>query len=151
MFSKEFCFKNLNFKFQLFYLEHDVISCEEAAIAKKIPLKNELKSLLIHYDKGLCLVSVCGDNNVNLRNIKKILACRQAFMASKSELQILNLRPGTVCPFLEQTIDMLQLFDKRIFELEFLSTNNGNRNEYIKFPPTVLLKCNNYIIDDFCK
>ena len=149
MSKNQFLFPNVNYKFPLYHLSFDVISCIDAANAKNIPLKNELKSLLLNYDGGICLVNVCGDNLVSLRKIKKTLHCKHAFMASEQELAQLNLRPGAVCPFLAQTWNLTQLYDKKLFALEFLSTNNGSRNQYIKFPPNVLLQCKDYIVGDF--
>lgn len=147
--EKYFLFPNVDYSFPTYQLQHEVISCIEAALAKKIPLKNELKSLLLNYDGGICLVNICGDHKVSLRKIKNVLHCKHAFMASEDELSKMNLRPGAVCPFLSQLWNVKQLYDKNLFDLDFLSTNNGTRTNYIKFPPNVLLKNSNYIIGDF--
>ena len=61
-----YIFSTINHVFQCFELDHEVISCAEAAHAKGFPLKNELKTLVLDTNMGLCTV-----NTMNLsRNMQ---------------------------------------------------------------------------------
>ena len=64
-------FECLNYLFKTYELDYDVISCVEAAEAKGIEIKNELKTLVLETSSGICTVSVSAKNHVSLRQIKK--------------------------------------------------------------------------------
>ena len=55
---------------KVYSLSCSVITCKEAASAKKIPLKNELKSLVLTTSNGLYLLHLPGDKKANLRTVK---------------------------------------------------------------------------------
>ncbi|MCL2639007.1 MAG: YbaK/EbsC family protein [Oscillospiraceae bacterium] len=122
-------------------LDRDVISCKEAVRAKNIPLKNELKSLVIRTEKGFVLLHIRGDYTVDLRSVKRKLDVKDACLASFEDLILLNVRCGTVNPFRDSLQKLPQLISDEIFRVDFLSTNyNGHLNEYVFFTPEVLLE-----------
>ena len=55
------------FEYTFHNLPHTVISCEDAANAKGIPLRNELKSLILKTDNGFCILNLTGDRFANLK------------------------------------------------------------------------------------
>lgn len=144
-------FNFVDYQFEVYQLGRDVISCNEAAYAKGIPLKNELKTLIIETNNGLCTINISGENQISLRKVKNYFNIKNAYLASMKTLVSMNLLPGAVCPFLDQLWHLPLLIDKNILNLAFTSTNNGKRNEYIIFPPEILLLAPKYIIGDFIK
>jgi len=141
---------NIN-TFQTFKLNYNVISCSEAAYAKGIPIKNELKSLILTTSKGLYLLNIPGDENASLRSVKSILDVNEAFLASNDQLKALQVQSGTICPFLPQLWCLPQLISKDLLELSYVSTNNGTRNNFIIFCPKLLLQSERCIIGFFSK
>jgi prolyl-tRNA editing enzyme YbaK/EbsC (Cys-tRNA(Pro) deacylase) len=137
--------------FQTYQLSQDVISCIQAARFKEIPLKNELKSLILTTSKGLCVLHLPGDATAALRKVKRAISVDEACLASTEQLCALNLRPGTVCPFLPQLWHLPQVITEEILHLPFISTNNGTRNHYIVFPPELLLHSEQHVVGCFTK
>lgn len=137
--------------FQIFNLNFDVISCSQAACAKGIPIRNELKSLILTTSKGLYLLNIPGDESASLRSVKSTLDVDEAFLANTEQLKMLQVQSGTVCPFLPQLWCLPQLISKNVLELSYVSTNNGTRNHYIIFCPKLLLQSKRYIIGYFSK
>ena len=144
-------FECLNYLFKTYELDYDVISCVEAAEAKGIEIKNELKTLVLETSSGICTVSVSAKNHVSLRQIKSALKVNEAFLASQHLLNTLHLIPGTVCPFLPEIWQMPMLIDEYVLELSFVTTNKGVRNQCIFFPPQILLSSPKHIIGNFVK
>jgi prolyl-tRNA editing enzyme YbaK/EbsC (Cys-tRNA(Pro) deacylase) len=144
--------KHIDLKaFKTFKLHYDVISCSQAAYAKGIPLKNELKSLILTTNKGLYVLNISGDENASLRSVKNVLNVDEAFLANIEQLNELQVQPGTICPFLPQLWCLPQLISKDVLKLSFVSTNNGTRNQYIVFHPKLLLQSERHIIGCFSK
>ena len=146
-----YIFSTINHVFQCFELDHEVISCAEAAHAKGFPLKNELKTLVLDTDMGLCTVNTTGDQQVSLRKVKNALKLSNVCMADSQKLSELNLVPGGICPFLEIIWNSTMLIDRSVFDLPFLSTNNGTRIKYIVFEPNLLLLSPKHIIGTYNK
>jgi hypothetical protein len=74
-----------------------VVTCEEAAAAKCIPLENELKTLILRTSRGYIALNLPGDSAADLRSVKAALEVEQACLASLDELKALGMSPGTVC------------------------------------------------------
>ena len=132
-------------------LPRDVVSCFEAARTKAIPLRNELKSLVLMTDKGLYVLNLPGNTRADLRAVKKFLNVEQAYMASEEDLSPLGVRKGTVSPVNKKLWSLPQLMSEEVLSLEFVSTNNGKLDEYIIFKPTELLKHRELLIGRFTK
>jgi len=130
-------------------LPNDVITCLDAASTKMIPLQNELKSLVLKTDNGLCILSLMGNMYADFREVKRFLGVDEACMASEDELKTLGLKKGAVCPVLNTVWEMPQLVSKEIFDLEYVSTNAGTLNECIVFNPKELLKHPNLFMGNF--
>lgn len=132
-------------------LNHQVVSCGEAATAKGIPLVNELKSLILETSKGLYIVHIPGNKYLDLRKVKTFINTNEAYLASKEVLTSLEVQPGTVTPFSNNIWNLRQLISEEILNLKFVSTNNGKLDEYISFPPTLLLKIPNVYVGNFSR
>ena len=130
-----------------FDLERDVVSCEQAASAKGIPLANELKTLILETSVGTCAVELKGDETLHLRSVKRILNCGEARIASSQLLESLGLRRGAISAVLDPVWSLPHIVSENLFMLEFVSTNNGTHNQYFKFRPISLLYARAVIVD----
>jgi prolyl-tRNA editing enzyme YbaK/EbsC (Cys-tRNA(Pro) deacylase) len=130
-------------------LINEVISCQEAATAKGIPLKNELKTLILQTSNGLYALHLPGDKKASFRVVKNTLKVNEAFLASKDEMKKLGLTSGTVSPVKQSVWDLHHLISQDLLELEFVSTNDGTRKGYIIFKPLILLSAKNVKIGNF--
>lgn len=133
----------------VYLLDHEVVSCEQAASAKNIPLANELKTIIVNTSVGIRAVHVPGNKRVFLRAVKRALACDQAFIAPPECLQTLGLKAGTVCPVLDPVWTMTHLISESVLGLGFVSTNNGTLSGYFRFPPQLLLGARRVMVGGF--
>lgn len=131
------------------HLEEPVVTCEEAAAAKNILLKQELKTILLDTDIGVVAVHVQGNHRVSLRKVKKLLQVEQARQAGRDTLDHLGLIPGTVCPVREPVWSLKSLLDARVLNNEFMSSNKGTLTTYIFFSPNCLLDAPDVTVGDF--
>ena len=138
-------------KYPVQILQREVVSCEEASLAKGIPLTNELKSLVLTTNKGYYVVHIPGDMMVDLRKIKNYLTVNEAFLASKDDLKKLGVQPGTVSPFVEAIWNLPHLISSDLLLLDFVSTNIGELNKFMNFPPSELLENPCIRIGNFCR
>lgn len=112
---------------EAYALDEEVTTCEEASNAKGIPLKNELKTLIVNTSRGLCALHVPGNKKVSLRAVKNFLKIKEACLAGKDKLQALSLGPGTVCPLIAPVWHLPHLVSQEVLGLDFVSTNNGTK------------------------
>ena len=130
-------------------LDKPVATCEEAAQAKGIPLENELKTLILKTSNGLVAVELPGNAKASLRKIEDVLEVKEAHLADPKTLAQLGLEPCTVSAVRAPVWDMPHLIDKRLLNLDEVSTNSGNKKGYYKFKPSLLLKAEKKMIGDF--
>jgi prolyl-tRNA editing enzyme YbaK/EbsC (Cys-tRNA(Pro) deacylase) len=140
-----------DFNYTIHTLSRNVVSCEDAAREKNIPLKNELKTLILTTSNGQVATHLSGDRKVDLRKIKHLLAVKEACLASKETLAKLGVQPGTASPFVDSIWNLKQLISNEIMSLDFVSTNNGELNEYVVFPPAALLINPDIMVGQFSK
>jgi prolyl-tRNA editing enzyme YbaK/EbsC (Cys-tRNA(Pro) deacylase) len=133
------------------YLDRTVVTCAEAATAKKIPPEHELKTLISETSVGVVAVHVPGNRVVALRAVKKALNCREARLASKAKLSSLGLAQGTVSPVLDPVWYMQHLVCDAVLTLGFVSTNNGTLTGYFKFSPDILLRARKVMRGSFSR
>jgi len=118
---------------------YEVITCEEAAKARKVPLENELKTLILQTPRGLVAAHLPGDGVLNLRAIKNTLDIKDIKLANPEEIAKIGLESGTVSAVLEPVWSMPHLISKRLLSLSYVTTNNKTKTGYFKFDPIVLL------------
>jgi prolyl-tRNA editing enzyme YbaK/EbsC (Cys-tRNA(Pro) deacylase) len=133
----------------VFKLSHDVITCEEAAKAKGIPLENELKTLVITTGARTYALHLPGDKKASLRKVKQFLGTEQACLISPRDLAEMGLSPGTVSPVIDPVWSLSHLVSARILDLPYVSTNGGTRREYFKFDPKILLNAREVAVGEF--
>lgn len=131
------------------HLNVPVITCEEAALARKIPLANELKTLLLRTHSGIVAAHLPGDGILSLRKVKDRLEASEAYLADPEDLLGLALSAGTVCAVLDPVWSMPHLISRRLLNLSTVMTNNGTRTGYFEFRPAILTEAVNVIVDDF--
>ena len=130
-------------------LDRPVVSCEDAAAARGIPLARELKTLLLQtHDHGIVAVHLPGDAKVALRKVKQGLGTAQAYQASLEALAGLGLSPGTICAVKEPVWSMRHLVSQRLLQMDTVMTNDGTKTGYLEFDPAVLL-LTDQIVGDF--
>lgn len=134
---------------KVYMLDHPVVSCQEAATAKGIPLTNELKSTVLQTSMGIVCIHTTGNARISLRAVKEALAVKEAYLASYEELNSLGLSPGTVSAVLEPVWSLPHLISRRLLNQKYVSTNNGTLQGYFKFDPKILLSTSINKIGDF--
>lgn len=138
-------------RLRVHHLEVPVVTCEEAARARGVPLAHELKTLLLQTHHGIIAIHLPGDGILSLRKVKARLETAQAYLADPEELQQLGLTPGTVSAVLDPVWSMPHLISRRLLGMSNVTTNNGTLTGYFEFDPAVLAEAADVIVDDFEK
>jgi len=129
--------------------DYEVVSCEEAAKARNVPLGNELKTLILQTPSGLVAAHLPGDGELNLRAVKNNLDVKDIKIANPEVITKIGLESGTVSAVLEPVWSMPHLISKRLLSLSYVTTNNKTKTGYFRFEPFVLLNVVSSIVDDF--
>lgn len=133
------------------FLKTEVITCEEAAAARGIPLVNELKTLILRTHNGLIAAHLPGDGALSLRKVKDRLETAETYLADPEDLLRLGLSAGTVSAVLDPVWSLPHLVSRRLLDLRQVMTNNGTRTGYFSFDPAVLVEAADVVVDDFEK
>jgi prolyl-tRNA editing enzyme YbaK/EbsC (Cys-tRNA(Pro) deacylase) len=136
-------------KMKTYALSHEVVTCEEAANARNIPLANELKTLILKAPSGFIAVHLPGDGELSLRAVKNQLEIKNVKIADPEQILKIGLQSGTVSAVLNPVWNMTHLVSKRVLSLAFVMTNNGTTTGYFKFDPIIILDANSTIIGNF--
>jgi len=134
---------------KVFQLAEPVVSCEDAAEAKGIPLQQELKTLLLSTQKGFVALHLPGDGEASLRSVKRALEISEACLATPEELEEFGLQPGTVCAVKDPIWSLPHLISRRVMDMKMVSTNNGTLRGFYRFHPAVLLEADSVMLGDF--
>jgi prolyl-tRNA editing enzyme YbaK/EbsC (Cys-tRNA(Pro) deacylase) len=146
------CMNNvLKSKLKVYKLDKEVVTCEEAAVAKGIPLKNELKTLIIQTSDGLYALHLPGNRQASLRAVKNFLNVDESYLLDEDELGELHLMPGTVSPMVDIVWNLPHLVSQEVLNRNFVSTNDGTRSGYVIFKPQILLSAMNVKIGKFSR
>jgi prolyl-tRNA editing enzyme YbaK/EbsC (Cys-tRNA(Pro) deacylase) len=133
------------------WLPREVITCKEAAAARNIALRNELKTMILRTSSGLVAAHVPGDCKIDLRAVREIMEVDRAFIAPISDLKNLGLDRGTVSPVLNPVWSLPHLIDRRVMKLNFVAANNGTTTGHFRFTPAALLAASSYTLADFAQ
>ncbi|MCL2311296.1 MAG: YbaK/EbsC family protein [Firmicutes bacterium] len=127
---------------------HHVVTCAEAAKARKISINEELKTILLRVSHKKISVNIRGSDKINSKAIRKLFNDKHIRFLSEEELEHFNLRKGLVnpwnIPFCEYN-----LISTNVFEQSFMYTNNSKYTEGIKFLTKELFYLSNIIIGNF--
>ena len=130
-------------------VEHPpVINCKEAAEARKIKLKQELKTILLNIDQRKIAVHIRGCDRVHFRSIKNLFRHENIEFLNTDELSRYNLKAGIINPW-NITFCNYQLVCVKIFSNRFLATNNCTTTSGIYFLAKNILQLPNLIIGRF--
>jgi prolyl-tRNA editing enzyme YbaK/EbsC (Cys-tRNA(Pro) deacylase) len=121
-------------------LDHSVVSCAEAAVAKGIPLERELKSLLLETEKGLLVAHLRATAALSLRAVKRVCDRTEAHLAIPQRLAQLGLEAGAISPFRPELWDLEHVIDVRLLQIDWVTTNDGTTRGYFIFDPLILLR-----------
>ena len=143
--------KKHNFYFEHFVDAHPPVkSCEEAAIARRINLSCELKTIIIDSPKGIAAIDVCGNEKVSIEEVARELGCERIWLAHVNILgERLLVTRGTVCPFTPRVWLLRHLVSKSVIGHEYMYTNNGTRTGYLSFSPKLLLCSTERVVGPF--
>lgn len=126
-----------------------VITCEEAAQARGVPLANELKTLVLQTQNGMVAAHLPGDGTLSLRKVKSRLETAEAYLVDPEDLFDIGLSAGTVSAVLEPVWSMPHLISRRLLVIGKVTTNDGTRTGYFEFDPAILTEAADVIVDDF--
>lgn len=130
-------------------LHHNpVMTCAEAAMARKISIDEELKTILLKVSYKIISVHLRGGERINSKTIKALFKSKHVRFLSIEELRCFNLGKGLVNPW-NISFCEYNLICTNIFEFEYMYTNNSSHNEGIRFRTQKLLYLSNIIIGDF--
>jgi len=136
-------------KMKSYETDCEVVKCEEAAKARKVPLGNELKTLILQTPSGLVAAHLPGNRELNLRAIKNVLNVKDIKIANPEDIAKIGLEAGVVSAVLEPVWSMPHLISKRLLSLSYVTTNNKTKIGYFKFDPIVLLDATSTIVGNF--
>ena len=138
----------MNISKDISFIHYKVISCKEAAVARNIPLKKELKSIILKTPYETLAVHLCGSDKINSKKIKIALNVKEIRFATALELESFRLKSGLINPW---NINFCErhLVCKRVFDNDFMATNNGTYTEGIRLKPKELLTLKNVEVGDY--
>jgi prolyl-tRNA editing enzyme YbaK/EbsC (Cys-tRNA(Pro) deacylase) len=123
-------------KFTLIHTK-PVYTCHEAAMARSVPLHNELKTLLVVYRDNLALLNLPGDRRINRRCVRHALSAHEFRLANVNEMASLQLTRGIISPL--SLVGCRSLVDSEVLSLEWITTNAGSLTTGIKVGVQALL------------
>ena len=132
-------------------LSRPVVSCEEAAAARGIPVAAELKTLILETSGGMIAAHLPGDGMLSLKKVKDYLEAEEAYLADPEVLLTMGLSAGTVSALLEPVWSMPHLISRRVFDLDEMMTNDGTKTGYFAFDPAILTHVLNIRVGEFEK
>jgi Cys-tRNA(Pro)/Cys-tRNA(Cys) deacylase len=114
--------------FRIFEHSGEVHSLEQAAAERGQTPDQVMRSLLFRCETGeFVLVLAAGLRQVNWKTLRKYLGVRRVTMASTDEVFNVTGSPiGAVSPF-GHPVSLRVIIDKRIFQLDEISTGSGMR------------------------
>jgi prolyl-tRNA editing enzyme YbaK/EbsC (Cys-tRNA(Pro) deacylase) len=115
-----------------------VYTCREAALARSVPLHNELKTLLIIYDNNMALLNLPGDRRIDRKCVRVALPTHEFRLANTKEIAALRLTRGIISPL--SLVGCRSLVDCEVLDLEWITTNAGSLTVGIKIEVQAFLK-----------
>ncbi len=129
-------------------VHESVVTCLEAASARKIKLKQELKSLILKTPHLHLAAHIRGCDTLNIKKVKRLLRIKNITFLSIAELYSYGLKPGLINPW---NIDFVNynILCKNTLSNRFMATNNYKYNEGVYFPTGSLLFLKNIIYGEY--
>jgi prolyl-tRNA editing enzyme YbaK/EbsC (Cys-tRNA(Pro) deacylase) len=132
------------FSFELIHNNVSIHTAKEGADYFKIDIAQIAPTLIIYTAAGYYVLVISGERgHVDLKEIKRLLNCKNVRLATKDEVQsITGYSVGNVPMF---GIQLPYIVDKRLFRFSFIYGGAGMENTTLKVDPNALLKLNNVI------
>jgi hypothetical protein len=127
-----------------------VLSCQEAARARGVPLEQELKTLILSVSTFAVAAHITGDKRLNLRAVKQLFHVRDVRFLSRAILGIHGLAAGTVNPW-NVNFCRYNLLCRTVLERPQMTTNNSSLCEGVFFDPHDLLSLPSLVLGLFGK
>ncbi|MFW9878753.1 MAG: hypothetical protein ACFFG0_37215 [Candidatus Thorarchaeota archaeon] len=131
--------------------QYDVVSCIEAAKARKVSITKEIKHILLRSQYELIMVHVQADKLISLRKIKRFLKIKNICQADLSRYDQKIFGRGVICPFIEPFWSMKHLVDVGLFNHDWMTSNDTTKRGYIIFDPKILKCTKHHYLGDFVK
>lgn len=136
------------FRFMRFFEHKEVVTCEEAAAARGLPLEHELKSIILSTRVANVAVHLPANRRLYSKAVKSALGTRRIRFATPDELHVLGLRSGQVNPG-NTGFCARNLICRTLLELPFVTTNAGQFTLGVAFDPLDLLTLPATIVGEF--
>jgi len=109
-----------------------------------VPLKNVIKGLVCFYDNNPVLTVICGDDNLDLEKISRVVGANVRLGRAK-DLKAIGFNVGGV-PAIGSGLETI--VDKKVLERGFIVGSAGSPYTGIKMKPSDLVNINNATVDD---
>lgn len=133
-----------------------VNNCRDAIRVRGIALHQELKSILLKLRSGYFLFHLRGSEEIEEKKVnqihRKLIGNKTKIrLASNEELASFNAIKGTVNPLLADLWNLHHIISPTIFQGEFVWTNDGELDGYVKFNPYLLLETPHHSVEEFAR
>jgi prolyl-tRNA editing enzyme YbaK/EbsC (Cys-tRNA(Pro) deacylase) len=125
-----------------------VLTCAAAAVARGIPLRCELKTLLMMVRHGRIAVHLRASDRLSSRSIRSVLRTQYTRFLTTLELREAGFQPGTVNPW-SVPLDHYHLLCASVLDLPTVATNAGTLTTGVLFRPELLLKLPRLVLGRF--
>jgi prolyl-tRNA editing enzyme YbaK/EbsC (Cys-tRNA(Pro) deacylase) len=126
-----------------------VVTCAEAARARRIPLSQELKTLILHGDRRWVIaVHLPATRRLQTSRIRRLLNARDVRFASEAWLEKRSLAPGLINPW-NTPRGSYHFICLSVFREQLIATNDGTFSGGILFDPRMLLTLPRLVIGRF--
>ncbi len=136
------------FSFTHFFEHKKVVTCEEAAAAREVPLAHELKTIVLNTSVGEVAVHLPANRRIHSGRVKSALGTRRTRFASAEELEAYGLASGLVNPG-NTGFCAHHLICRALLDLQFVTTNAGLFTLGVAFDPADLLSLPTSTVGDF--
>lgn len=114
-----------------------VVTCEDAARARGIPLRQELKTLMLFANQQLTAVHLSGADRLIRRAVRRTVHAHDIRFVRVDELRLWDLEPGTINPW-SVPADTVHLVCLRALAIPVLATNDRTLTGSYFFSSSVL-------------
>lgn len=125
-----------------------VTNCKEAAMARGIKLKQELKTIVLDVNGRKIAIHIRGCDRIDIRAVKKIFRHKNICFANENFLSKYNLATGLINPW-NIPFCTYQLVCLKVFQNRFMGTNNSCKTEGVLFQIDQIFDFNNLILGYF--
>lgn len=128
---------NINREYEFIYHEKPILTAQEGANYLAIEIGQTAPTLIIKTDIGFYALVISGNRkSVDFDQLKAVLGCQQAKLASKKEVKTLTGFDTGSVPMIGINIPFI--LDKQIFNYKFIYGGSGESTRTLKISPHIL-------------